>query len=395
MHGVAALLFCGLAFIGPGCSLTGDYQPVVIDQQPNLGAPSCTGGAECCEGVPCSSGRACLAGVCQAAATPPGADAGSCSGGDCPPPQDLAPGASCDDSIKGPDETDSDCGGVCGSTCVAGQSCLGDGDCAASLFCPPSSLRCAAVSCGDGVRNGSELLIDCGGGSCPGCADGSACSANADCSSGVCDANARCASPSCSDGVRNGREADVDCSGGCPGCATGRVCAEAATCASGVCSGTGCAAGVTECCQAPTCSDRVHNGLEVGVDCGGPCGLCPIDATCTANAECQSGFCQDGSCEDPGTCTDNVQNGSETALDCGGDRCPRCVDRLSCSRAEDCVNNNCFNGVCISCGSQVLDGFETDIDCGGSDPFCRRCNPGERCLINSDCTTNFCNNGFC
>jgi hypothetical protein len=125
------------------------------------------------------------------------------------------------------------------------------------------------------------------------------------------------------------------------------------------------------------------------------CGLCAIDHACTLDAQCQSGFCPAGSCADPGTCTDSTLNGTETAVDCGGNRCPRCVDRLPCLQDADCVNNNCFNNICISCGSTVLDGTETDIDCGGADPACRRCNPGERCLINSDCLSNGCFTGFC
>jgi hypothetical protein len=388
------VLFFGLIFAGSGCSLlSDDYQPVVVDQQPNLGS-SCATGVECCASVPCAAGQTCTDGSCRTSSSPPGPDAGSCSGADCPLPDQLAPGSSCDDRLKGPDETDSDCGGVCGSTCLAGQGCKADGDCAPSLFCAASSQRCVTASCADDVRNGSERATDCGGG-CPGCADGTVCGANADCASGVCDDSARCAPASCSDGVRNGDEADVDCGGACAGCVTGRRCAEPADCQNRVCGAAACAAGVVSCCQAPACNDDVQNGLEVDVDCGGPCGPCPLAAACTQSAECQSGFCQDGRCEDPGTCSDNVRNGGESAIDCGGDRCNRCADQLSCNRAEDCVNNNCFNGVCISCGSQVLDGFETDVDCGGSDPFCRRCNPGERCLINSDCTSNFCNNGFC
>jgi hypothetical protein len=90
-----------------------------------------------------------------------------------------------------------------------------------------------------------------------------------------------------------------------------------------------------------------------------------------------------------------VPNGRETATDCGGGTCPRCADRLACRVPDDCLNDNCFGDVCISCGSGVIDGTETDIDCGGADPFCEPCAAGRRCLINGDCASNFCNNGFC
>jgi hypothetical protein len=46
------------------------------------------------------------------------------------------------------------------------------------------------------------------------------------------------AQPTCTDGVRNGNESDVDCGGGtCPICAAGRQCRTGADCASAVCTG--------------------------------------------------------------------------------------------------------------------------------------------------------------
>jgi hypothetical protein len=68
---------------------------------------------------------------------------------------------------------------------------------------------------------------------------------------------------------------------------------------------------------------------------------------------------------------------------------------LPCLQASDCANNNCFGGVCISCGSGVIDGTETDVDCGGADPFCQRCLPGRRCLIGGDCQSGACNGNVC
>jgi len=140
----------------------------------------------------------------------------------------------------------------------------------------------------------------------------------------------------------------------------------------------------------------VRNGAEPQVDCGNAaCGLCPLGNPCTADGECQTGFCQNQSCADPGSCADGLRNGRETSIDCGGGNCPRCPDRRACSQASDCVNANCLDNVCISCGDGFLDGSETDLDCGGADPACARCNPGGRCLIGSDCSTGFCSNGFC
>lgn len=53
------------------------------------------------------------------------------------------------------------------------------------------------------------------------------------------------------------------------------------------------------------CDDGLQNGQETGIDCGGPdCPACP-------------------------TCDDGVQNGQETGVDCGGPDCPDC--ELICS----------------------------------------------------------------
>ncbi|MEM6698164.1 MAG: M43 family zinc metalloprotease, partial [Bacteroidota bacterium] len=81
-------------------------------------------------------------------------------------------------------------------------------------------------TCDDGIQNGDEEGVDCGGSSCPPCTT----------------------NPTCDDGIQNGLETGVDCGGpDCPPCTTD-----------------------------PTCDDGIQNGLETGVDCGGPdCPACP------------------------------------------------------------------------------------------------------------------------
>jgi hypothetical protein len=447
-----------LAAVGVACTLSPDYQPARLETTPVLPvdpgptASACAESAECCDAVPCASGLSCNAGACQQPLPSP--EAGGCRGSECPLPETIVPppaASTCDDGAVGTGETDTDCGGVCGSNCDVGQLCARETDCVSGLLCAPGVGRCASPSCADGLQDGTELATDCGGSDCPGCADGSACNVNSDCLSGFCAEAGRCAAPSCTDGARNGDETGVDCGGPCPSCPTGDACSAANDCQSGVCGGAGCAAGVASCCQAATCTDSVSNANEsdvdcggrcpdcatgrtcdgngdcqsqvcaaggcgagvarccqapscdddtrnadeVDVDCGGSCNPCALGAQCGADTDCASGFCDGALCADPGTCSDGARNGRESAVDCGGDRCGVCPDRATCNQASDCFNNNCFEGICISCGSGVLDGTETGIDCGGDDPFCRRCNPGERCLINSDCTTGFCNNGFC
>ncbi|MCB0654894.1 MAG: T9SS type A sorting domain-containing protein [Saprospiraceae bacterium] len=125
--------------------------------------------------------------------------------------------ASCTDGIKNGDETGIDCGGSC--------------------------APCA--TCNDGIKNGNETGIDCGG-SCAPCA-------------------------TCNDGIKNGNETGIDCGGSCAPCAT--------------------------------CNDGIQNGDETGIDCGGSCGPCQPTTP---------------------TCNDGIQNGDETGIDCGGSSCAPC-----------------------------------------------------------------------
>ena len=76
---------------------------------------------------------------------------------------------------------------------------------------------CAAASCSDGLLNGSESDIDCGGPDCTPCADGHYCAGDNDCLSKVCNGGT-CQLPSCGDGIMNGDEVGIDCGGACPPC---------------------------------------------------------------------------------------------------------------------------------------------------------------------------------
>jgi endoglucanase len=153
-------------------------------------------------------------------------------------------------------------------------------------------------TCTDGVKNGTETGVDCGG-SCAACPT----------------------TPSCTDGVKNGTETGVDCGGSCVACST-------AGCAAFVQPMAGTAGykiddkvtfngsayrslingnywspsaapqywASTTCSTTASCTDGVKNGTETGVDCGGSCAACPPTASCT----------------------DGVKNGTETGVDCGG-----------------------------------------------------------------------------
>ncbi len=124
-------------------------------------------------------------------------------------------------------------------------------------------------SCTDGIQNGQETGVDCGGPTCPAC-------------------------PTCSDGIQNGNETGVDCGGSCPAC--------------------------------PTCNDGIQNGNETGIDCGGSCQPCSAPASCTdgiQNGQETGIDCGGPTCPACPTCSDGIQNGTETGIDCGGS-CPPC-----------------------------------------------------------------------
>ncbi len=104
---------------------------------------------------------------------------------------------SCTDGVKNGDEEGVDCGGACQNKCET------------------------EPTCNDGVKNGDEEGVDCGG-TCK----------------NKCETE-----PTCNDGVKNGDEEGVDCGGACQ----------------------------NKCETEPTCNDGVKNGDEEGVDCGGAC----------------------------------------------------------------------------------------------------------------------------
>jgi hypothetical protein len=143
----------------------------------------------------------------------------------------LPPTASCSDGIQNGDETGIDCGGACPDACV---------------------------DCSDGEQNGDETDVDCGG-SCPtGCDDGEDCLVGDDCVSLVCDPDTlTCTPPSCDDGVQNGDESDVDCGGSCGNtCEPGDDCNSGADCTSDVCDrDTMTCADLLSVDAAPACTD--------------------------------------------------------------------------------------------------------------------------------------------
>jgi hypothetical protein len=206
-----------------------------------------------------------------------------------------------------------------------------------------------------------------------------ACTSGAQCPSGVCLASV-CQAPTCMDGVANGAETGLDCGGGnCPGCATGEGCFLHSDCLTGGCSGgicqptcsTGaqCPSGVCTggFCRVPNCADGVHNGDETAVDCGGPapnCVRCANGQACDGPSDCASGICTGNVCQAP-SCTDGARNGDETDVDCGGS-CPGCGLGKLCDAGDDCASAVCgVTGRC-TCGNRL---FTFQVDSNGGGPF--------------------------
>jgi len=285
---------------------------------------------------------------------------------------------------------------VAGTPCTSdtgGQLCDGAGSCVECLHdadCPPDHTcgvlgTCMGSPCMDGVLDGAETDVDCGGGTCPTCAGGKACKVGSDCDTGACDAIMHtCLASMCFDQQKDGNETDVDCGGACAGCPVGKVCFSDQDCATQACDA------LTLLCVADQCGDHQLDGHETDVDCGGvACPPCAAGKACMFDADCGSGHCDNATHQcsaDP--CTDGVKDFAESDVDCGGGACPTCAVGRACNVNFDCASQACdaITLVCVAdpCNDHHKDGVETDVDCGGAGT-CARCAAGKKCLVTSDC----------
>jgi hypothetical protein len=174
-----------------------------------------------------------------------------------------------------------------------------DGYTSGNLLCNNCNLNfssCAAGNlsnhCMNNVTDGDETFLNCGGALCVGCMLGKRCLNNSDCISKYCNANL-CDVSSCDDRITNGDESDIDCGWNCPTkCALDQACNVDADCQDNFCDVT------THKCSQSSCTDKVMNGGETDVDCGGPCSAkCIIGQNCISSNDCQSGYCNAGKCD--------------------------------------------------------------------------------------------------
>lgn len=230
-----------------------------------------------CPDTPCVNGS-CVMGMCEFVNQPQGHDAGDPTNGDCKrnscdgmgnivevndngdtPPGDGNPctTATCDNGVPMTvnDPVGSDCnnGDHCNDMAMCVE-CIVDGDCNDGTN--PSCFQENCISCSDGMKNGDETDIDCGGTHCKKC-QGEACADGMECDSSFC-----------ADGVC----CDTSCTGACKSCG---IDATKGTC-------TDIPLGMTD--NAPVCGgNNVCNGN----------GLCKLmnGQDCTNNMDCASDNC--------------------------------------------------------------------------------------------------------
>ncbi len=226
----------------------------------------------------------------------------------------------------------------------------------------------------------------------PPCADGERCKDAVDCASGTC-IGRTCLAATAADGIKNGGETDVDCGGPATGavrCTEGKTCREGADCESLSCDGT---------CKPPTNVDGLENGSETDIDCGGGAPTnaprCAVGASCSVDADCDRMKCTGNVCQSP-TNDDGIQNGTETGVDCGGGaptNARRCEPGEACIENGDCNQTKCTGNVCQAASGDdgIKNGSETDVDCGGAGPTnAPRCSIDKVCATHTDCASSAC-----
>jgi len=290
----------------------------------------------------------------------------------------------CQDGIKDGTESDVDCGGTCATKCRSGLGCNTPADCMSNTC---TSGKCFVAHCSDTNKNYDETDVDCGGPTCGPCATGKMCLIGSDCSSTFCNSSThQCVASSCQDGVKDGTESDVDCGGTCPNrCGENKVCSGPSDCAaSATCDTTTsecCTPTATTCPSGQTCGTFTNNchqtsycGANMTAGCADTDHFCnsSLNKCClTMTASCSGKQCGNG---DDGC-------GNATAYNCGGcgtnqacdptlftccdDAMKTCMGKAACSTQM----NNC--GQMVSCdflctGANVCCPYHNPVDCTGN-----------------------------
>jgi hypothetical protein len=244
----------------------------------------------------------------------------------------------------------------------------GSNDCTGEVATDVVVETCAPT-CSDSIVNGQETDVDCGGGDCLDCADGKACIVGSDCLSGVCDVSVRTCTPAtCSDGVKNGAETDIDCGGDtCISCANEKEClvnsdCVSAECRDGICS---CPEPLSDC--SGECVDKNSDPMNCE-SCGNKC-----PGVNNGIAACSSGSCTFNCNADYANCDGNAANGCEVNTKTNHANCGACGQ--SCSDWQECAEGSCTPAECvpttatISSNSPLCEGSELHLQGGPNDMF--------------------------
>jgi hypothetical protein len=241
------------------------------------GSMPCNNSGECPQDTPCEN-WSCMMGMCSSTFSLMGTVVNDPTNGDCK--ANVCDGngnviTSNDDTDVPPGDGNSCTNEGCnngtpmttndpvGTTCPGGTcnnmgicvECVNNADC--TVGTSPSCFQETCISCSDGMMNGDETGVDCGGTSCAKKCDGGACATANECKSNFC-----------ADGVC----CDNACTGTCKSC---NLAATIGTC-------TNIPFGMTD--AAPAC-----NGTNV---CNGA-GLCKLKdgEACASNLDCASNKC--------------------------------------------------------------------------------------------------------
>jgi hypothetical protein len=214
-----------------------------------------------------------------------------------------------------------------------------------NLASPPASvlfpygfgLSYGAATCTDGIKNGSETDVDCGGSCTTKCANGRGCSINADCQgnncvTGTCQALANMPPTVGISSPLNGASV-----------VAGSTITIAATAADsdGTVSSVAFLVGATQVGQDTTSPYSVSWTVPVA----------PASYSLTGRATDNAGATTTSAAVGvtaTATCSDGVLNGTETGVDCGGS-CPVCQSTSPCSGL--CTNPIVFAGPGFSSGN--------------------------------------------
>jgi hypothetical protein len=236
-----------------------------------------------------------------------------------------------------------------------------------------------AEHCTNGVEDGGETDLNCGGPDCAPCNNGDDCNVYGDCVSGFCD-NGTCAP--CGDSFDcAGTQNHCDTGVCVPDVANGEPCNYDTWCLGGICQDDD-----DVCCNAE-CTANCESCLEVQT--GAPDGTCapvlsgPGDCPPVGCLGSGSEVLVAGSCNGSSTDCSGEQVVSCGAYDCdpGTDHCrtscnvsSECAGPYYCNSADDCVPEKGDGEACASsdeCDSnECRDQVCCDNSCGG---LCRSC----------------------